>query len=93
MTTYQSSESKKEDFRKYLEKSNVIDALTKVLVTLYEEPERPEKPVEFIKKALGGPSQSDYDNLRAENDELKERIAKLEADLRARGDDGAPAES
>ena len=32
--------------------------MTKVLVTLYEEPERPERPVEFIKKALGGPSQS-----------------------------------
>ncbi len=47
-----------EEFRKYLEKSNVIDALTKVLVTLYEEPDRPEKPVEFIKKALGGPSQN-----------------------------------
>lgn len=41
-----------------MEKSNVIDALTKVLVTLYEEPDRPDKPVEFIKKALGGPSQS-----------------------------------
>ena len=54
---YQSSESKKDEFRRYLEKCNVIDALTKVLVTLYEEPERPDKPVEFIRKALGGPSQ------------------------------------
>ena len=54
---YQSSESKKEEFRKYLEKSNVLAALTKVLVSLYEEPDRPDKPVEFIKKALGGPSQ------------------------------------
>jgi len=90
---YQSSESKKEEFRKYLEKSNVLAALTKVLVSLYEEPDRPDKPVEFIKKALGGPSQSDYDNLRSENDELKDKIAKLEAEVRAKGDDGAAGES
>lgn len=79
---YQSSEAKKEEFRKYLEKSNVIDALTKVLVNLYEEPEKPDKPLEFIKKALGGPSQADYDSLRqeldslrAENDALKKKIS------------------
>ena len=36
---YQTPDSKKEEFRKYLEKSGVIDALTKVLVGLYEEPE------------------------------------------------------
>lgn len=46
--SYQSSETKKEEFRKYLEKTNVIDILTKALVNLYEEPERPEKPAEFI---------------------------------------------
>ena len=33
-----SGESKKEEFRKYLEWSGVIDAFTKVLVALYEEP-------------------------------------------------------
>ena len=33
-----SGESKKEEFRKYLQWSGVIDALTKVLVALYEEP-------------------------------------------------------
>lgn len=80
--SYQSSEAKKEDFRKYLEKSSVIDALTKVLVNLYEEPEKPDKPVEFIKKALGGPSPADFEalqaenaQLRAENEALKKRIS------------------
>ncbi|CAN0348881.1 unnamed protein product, partial [Ectocarpus sp. 13 AM-2016] len=43
-------ESKKEEFRKYLEKSGVIDALTKVLVGLYEEPERPPNAVDYIKR-------------------------------------------
>jgi len=37
MAVYQTPESKKEEYRRYLEKSGVIDALTKVLVGLYEE--------------------------------------------------------
>jgi hypothetical protein len=84
---YQSSEAKKEEFRKYLEKSNVIDALTKVLVNLYEEPEKPDKPLEFIKKALGGPSQADYDALRAENDALRGEVDALKKKIA----DSAPA--
>lgn len=34
-------ESKRDDFRKYLEKAGVMDALTKILVGLYESPEKP----------------------------------------------------
>lgn len=48
--TNQTPESKKEEYRKYLEKSGVIDALTKVLVGLYEEPERPPNAVDYIKR-------------------------------------------
>lgn len=42
----QPSESKREEFRKYLEKTGVMDALTKVLVSLYEEPDKPEDAIE-----------------------------------------------
>lgn len=35
-----------EDFQRYLEKSGVIDALTKVLVGLYETPEKPGNALE-----------------------------------------------
>jgi len=42
----QSPDAKKEEFRKYLERSGVIDALTKVLVGLYEEPEKPSNAIE-----------------------------------------------
>lgn len=51
-------ESKKEEFRKYLEKSGVIDALTKVLVGLYEEPERPPNAVDYIKRYDSNPPHS-----------------------------------
>ena len=82
---YQSTEAKKEDFRKYLEKSNVIDSLTKVLVNLYEEPERPDKPMEFIKKALGGPVQADVDALRQENESLRAEVDALKKKLAESG--------
>jgi hypothetical protein len=83
---YQSSEAKKEEFRKYLEKSNVIDALTKALVNLYEEPNRPSDPVEYIKKVLGGPSQDDVERLKAENERLVQEVDQLRKRL---GESGA----
>lgn len=58
---YQTPDSKKEEFRKYLEKSGVIDALTKVLVGLYEEPERPPNAVDYIKRYMGAPTGIDVD--------------------------------
>jgi len=86
----QTTEQKKEEFRKYLEKAGVIDQLTKVLVGLYEEPEKPGNVIEFIKKSLGAPSDTDVDQLMAENealkrsqDDLNSKIQSLEAELAA----------
>lgn len=42
----QTTEQKKEEFRKYLDKAGVVDQLTKVLVGLYEEPEKPGNAIE-----------------------------------------------
>uniref|UniRef100_A0A453D743 Uncharacterized protein n=2 Tax=Triticinae TaxID=1648030 RepID=A0A453D743_AEGTS len=39
-------EAKKEGFRKYLESSGVLDTLTKALVALYEENDKPSSAVE-----------------------------------------------
>ena len=74
----QTTEQKKEEFRKYLERAGVIDNLTKVLVGLYAEPEKPGNPIEFIKKCLGAPSDTDVESLKAENEELKRQKAELE---------------
>ncbi len=52
-TSYKPGDSKKEEFRKYLEKAGVLDALTKTLVCLYEEPEKPNNPIEFFRRNLG----------------------------------------
>lgn len=43
----QPSEGKREEFRKYLEKNGIMDALTKVLVNLYEEVEKPDDALQY----------------------------------------------
>ena len=74
----QTTEAKKEEFRNYLEKAGVIDQLTKVLVGLYEEPEKPGNAIEFIKKCLGAPSDVDVEQLKSDNEELRRNKAELE---------------
>ncbi|CAM0905553.1 unnamed protein product [Alopecurus aequalis] len=70
-------EAKKEGFRKYLESSGVLDTLTKVLVALYEENDKPSSAVEFVQQKLGGPSISDYEKLKAEKLDLQLKYNEL----------------
>jgi len=73
--------SEKEEFKKYLEKTGVIDALTKVLVGLYEESEKPPNAIDWISKHInsniGTSSFQELDALRKENEELKKEKASL----------------
>mmetsp|Transcript_19770 Transcript_19770/g.38727 ORF Transcript_19770/g.38727 Transcript_19770/m.38727 type:complete len:91 (-) Transcript_19770:316-588(-) len=80
-TAHKTSDSKKEEFRKYLEKSGVIDALTKVLVGLYEEPERPPNAVDYVKRYMGASAGQDSEALKRENEELKQQIEDLKSQL------------
>jgi len=79
LSNYQTPDSKKEEFRKYLEKSGVIDALTKVLVGLYEEPERPPNAVDYIKRYMGAPTGVDVEAMRSENEQLRKEREELRA--------------
>jgi hypothetical protein len=73
--------SKKDEFRRYLEKSGVLDALTKVLVGLYEEPDRPNNALDYMKRYLGAPSAVDIDGIKQENSELNIQIEKMKKQL------------
>ncbi|KAL1546124.1 c-Myc-binding protein [Salvia divinorum] len=70
-------EAKKEAFRKYLESSGVLDALTKVLVALYEQNDKPSSATEFIQQKLGGPTLSEYEKLQTEFADLQTRYNEL----------------
>lgn len=75
-----STESKKDEFRKYLERTGVIDAITRVLVGLYEEPSVP-NAMEYVQKHLGAPANVDVEGLQRENQELKQQIHALRKQL------------
>jgi len=76
-------ESKREEFRRYLEKAGVMDALTRVLVGLYEEPERPSNAIEYFRDRLGAgvPLKSEVNNLQTEVTDLTKKIQDLEDEI------------
>ncbi|KAF3423125.1 hypothetical protein E2986_12329 [Frieseomelitta varia] len=89
MSNFKPPDSKKEEFRKYLERAGVMDALTKVLVSLYEEPEKPDDALEYplkhvyIRLHLGGITEVDVEVklLKEELEEAKSKITELKAKL------------
>ncbi|XP_043691703.1 c-Myc-binding protein homolog [Telopea speciosissima] len=70
-------EAKKEAFRKYLESSGVLDALTKVLVALYEQNDKPSSAIEFIQQKLCGPTVLEHERLQAEMSDLQIKYNEL----------------
>ncbi|XP_004078352.1 c-Myc-binding protein [Oryzias latipes] len=79
MAHYRASDSKREQFRRYLEKAGVVDSLTSVLVSLYEKPEKPTNALEFVKQNLGavGQTSEDVEALQQEVIDLRQRCARL----------------
>src|ERR1700712_3879708 len=78
---FQNGEPKKEEFQRYLEKSGVIDALTKVLVGLYEIPEKPMNPIDFIKEYLGTAATQDLEKLKLQIEQQQKSIAEKDTEI------------
>lgn len=75
-------------YRKYLERAGVIDALSKALIKLYEEQNKPEDAIRFVRKFMceSCPDDAQYDVMKNDLDEAKTTIARLEQELeRLRG--------
>nr|CAD7256071.1 unnamed protein product [Timema shepardi] len=93
-TAYKPIDSKREEFRKYLERAGVMEALTKVLVGLYEEAEKPTNALEYVRKNLSANNEEadkleevktlldqkevHIKELEEENAKLKEKLLKYE---------------
>ncbi|KAL5284538.1 MYCBP family protein [Megaselia abdita] len=78
-------EPKRDEFRKYLERSGAIEALTKLFVKLFHENDRPENPMEFIRENFGDSIlcqqvikdlKLELNDLKAENKALKDILQK-----------------
>ncbi|EAY23221.1 hypothetical protein TVAG_185270 [Trichomonas vaginalis G3] len=69
--------TRRENFRKYLETGDVIEALTSAIVNLYEQPEPPADPLNFLRQQLGASDGIDADALVRQNQDLKAKIASL----------------
>ncbi|XP_071819491.1 c-Myc-binding protein-like [Apostichopus japonicus] len=80
MASFRPADSKREEFRKYLEKAGVLEALTKILVALYEEPEKPNDALDFLKQHLSNtnPDTADVEALRLQVSELQQKVEQLQ---------------
>ena len=52
-----------------------------MLVALYEEPEKPQAAIDFLKSSLGSPTPEEYDAVVADKTLLEEKVAALEAQV------------
>ena len=72
-------EKKRDSFNKQIEESGLVDSLKRVMLNLYEEADRSENPLEYIREYLGYPKGVDVEALTRENEVLKQQVAELEA--------------
>jgi len=80
-------DARREEFRKYLEKEGILESLTKVLVALYEEPDKPSDALSFVRNNFASSEmqlmRSQVENLTKENDQFKTKISTLETEKTA----------
>merc|ERR1719391_663333 len=84
-------DTKREEFRKYLEKEGVLEYLTKSLVSLYEA-DKPNSALDYLKNNFSGKETEilqlkvsnltrENDSLTKENTSLKDKVSQLESQL------------
>ncbi|XP_070500123.1 arginine kinase-like [Chironomus tepperi] len=81
-------EKKREDFRRYLEATGAVDNLTKALIKLYEQKNKPQDAVKFLRRemCLECHDEDQYKLLEADLEAANMKICQLERELlRLRG--------
>ncbi|KAL7058023.1 hypothetical protein AAHC03_016571 [Spirometra sp. Aus1] len=60
----------------------MLKPIFQVLVSLYEEPEKPSNPTGFVKEHLGSnaPASLDVESMRVELEDLRQRVEALEVE-------------
>lgn len=76
-------EKKRNEFRKYLEQTGAIDNLTKSLIKLYEQQNKPSDAVKFLRKNMceSCPDDEEFEILQADLERANKKICDLEREL------------
>lgn len=79
----QSLEQKRDAFRNYLKQAGAIDTLTKALIKLYEQPEKPDDAVKFIRKNMceSCPDDEQFLVLQADLTAANKKIVELQKEI------------
>ena len=70
-------EAKKEEFKGYLDKTGAIDQISKILVKLFDQPEKPSNTVEYMMKFLGVEEAVDVNTILKEFESATEKNIRL----------------
>lgn len=74
-------EARRGEFRRWLDYEGVMDAFTKLFVTMFEEEKWPDDAIAYARTFFGFTSAEDVDTIMSENAQLKEQVATAEARL------------
>eukprot|EP00703_Trepomonas_sp_PC1_P005055 JAP91551.1 hypothetical protein TPC1_16805 [Trepomonas sp. PC1] len=75
---------KRAEFRRYLQRTGVADAITKAFVALYEETEKPANALEYVAQFLGCAGEDKIAQLQQQIEALQKENNDLKAQLEAR---------
>ena len=89
MTASQNLETKREQFRAYLEKEGILESISKALVTLYEESDKPKEALAFVRKNIAA---AELDSMKAQVESLSQENEKLKSEVASLGKEKAELE-
>lgn len=75
------ADTKREQFRKYLEKGNVIEVFNRAIIALNQLETLPEDPLAFVRENMGAPPHENIDKVIRENQDLTARVIRLKQEI------------
>ena len=74
-------DTRRTEFRRWLDYEGILDAFTKLFVTMYDEEKWPEDTITYARNFFGSVSREEIAAAIAENNRLKEEVQETEARL------------
>lgn len=76
-------EKKREEFRKYLESAGALDSLTKAMIKLYEQPNKPSDAIKFLRQNMCAecPTDEQHAMMTVDLEHANKKICDLEREL------------